>query len=207
MNFMNFINKIDFISLMFLGMLILYYTFLKTSDFLHNKTKKKLIENAEFLEKECSSLTEDKLTEDKDRVFKIEFYKTLTEKEKNFVENGFEIIDEKIDEDFKIIEKSKICSHIFFTVIILMQVLVFLTYLYEILINDKNMYIFLIILMIIIFLSFFKLQSYFSYSMDKFVENTENLRTFLYDTLSKIRNLILVGKIEKEIFDKNKVTI
>lgn len=202
MNFMNFISKIDFISLMFLGMLILYYTFLKTSDFLHNKTKKKLIENAEFLEKECSSLTEDE-----NRMLKIEFYKTLTEKEKNFVENGFEIIDEKIDEDLKIIEKSKICSHIFFTVIILMQVFVFLTYLYEILINDKNMYIFLIILMTIVFLSFFKLQSYFSYSMDKFGENTENLRTFLYDTLSKIRNLILVGKIEKEIIDKNKVTI
>lgn len=202
MNFMNFISKIDFISLMFLGMLILYYTFLKTSDFLHNKTKKKLIENAEFLEKECSSLTEDK-----NRMLKIEFYKTLTEKEKNFVENGFEIIDEKINEDLKIIEKSKICSHIFFTVIILMQVFVFLTYLYEILINDKNMYIFLIILMTIVFFSFFKLQSYFSYSMDKFGENTENLRTFLYDTLSKIRNLILVGKIEKEIIDKNKVTI
>lgn len=202
MNFMNFISKIDFISLMFLGMLILYYTFLKTSDFLHNKTKKKLIENAEFLEKECSSLTEDE-----NRMLKIEFYKTLTEKEKNFVENGFEIIDEKINEDLKIIEKSKICSHIFFTVIILIQVFVFLTYLYEILINDKNMYIFLIILMTIVFLSFFKLQSYFSYSMDKFGENTENLRTFLYDTLSKIRNLILVGKIEKEIIDKNKVTI
>ena len=89
MNFMNFINKIDFISLMFLGMLILYYTFLKTSDFLHNKTKKKLIENAEFLENECSSLTEDE-----NRMLEIEFYKTLTEKEKNFVENGFEIIDE-----------------------------------------------------------------------------------------------------------------
>lgn len=202
MNFMNFISKIDFISLMFLGMLILYYTFLKTSDFLHNKTKKKLIENAEFLEKECSSLTEDE-----NRMLKIEFYKTLTEKEKNFVENGFEIIDEKINEDLKIIEKSKICSHIFFTVIILMQVFVFLTYLYEILINDKNMYIFLIILMTIVFFSFFKLQSYFSYSMDKFGENTENLRTFLYDNLSKIRNLILVGKIEKEIIDKNKVTI
>lgn len=202
MNFMNFISKIDFISLMFLGMLILYYTFLKTSDFLHNKTKKKLIENAEFLEKECSSLTEDE-----NRILKIEFYKTLTEKEKNFVENGFEIIDEKIDEDLKIIEKSKIFSHIFFTVIILIQVFVFLTYLYEILINDKNMYIFLIILMTIVFLSFFKLQSYFSYSMDKFGENTENLRTFLYDNLSKIRNLILVGKIEKEIIDKNKVTI
>ena len=202
MNFMNFISKIDFISLMFLGMLILYYTFLKTSDFLHNKTKKKLIENAEFLEKECSSLTEDE-----NRMLKIEFYKTLTEKEKNFVENGFEIIDEKIDEDLKIIEKSKIFSHIFFTVIILIQVFVFLTYLYEILINDKNMYIFLIILMTIVFLSFFKLQSYFSYSMDKFGENTENLRTFLYDNLSKIRNLILVGKIEKEIIDKNKVTI
>lgn len=202
MNFMNFISKIDFISLMFLGMLILYYTFLKTSDFLHNKTKKKLIENAEFLEKECSSLTEDE-----NRILKIEFYKTLTEKEKNFVENGFEIIDEKIDEDLKIIEKSKIFSHIFFTVIILIQVFVFLTYLYEILINGKNMYIFLIILMTIVFLSFFKLQSYFSYSMDKFGENTENLRTFLYDNLSKIRNLILVGKIEKEIIDKNKVTI
>lgn len=199
---MNFISKIDFISLMFLGMLILYYTFLKTSDFLHNKTKKKLIENAEFLEKECSSLTEDE-----NRILKIEFYKTLTEKEKNFVENGFEIIDEKIDEDLKIIEKSKIFSHIFFTVIILIQVFVFLTYLYEILINGKNMYIFLIILMTIVFLSFFKLQSYFSYSMDKFGENTENLRTFLYDNLSKIRNLILVGKIEKEIIDKNKVTI
>lgn len=202
MNFMSFISKIDFISLMFLGMLILYYTFLKTSDFLHNKTKKKLIENAEFLEKECSSLTEDE-----NRMLEIEFYKTLTEKEKNFVENGFEIIDEKIDEDLKIIEKSKIFSHIFFTVIILIQVFVFLTYLYEILINGKNMYIFLIILMTIVFLSFFKLQSYFSYSMDKFGENTENLRTFLYDTLSKIRNLILVGKIEKEIIDKNKVTI
>ena len=202
MNFMNFISKIDFISLMFLGMLILYYTFLKTSDFLHNKTKKKLIENAEFLEKECSSLTEDE-----NRILKIEFYKTLTEKEKNFVENGFEIIDEKIDEDLKIIEKSKIFSHIFFTVIILIQVFVFLTYLYEILINGKNMYIFLIILMTIVFLSFFKLQSYFSYSMDKFGENTESLRNFLYDTLSKIRNLILVGKIEKEIIDKNKVTI
>ena len=202
MNFMNFISKIDFISLMFLGMLILYYTFLKTSDFLHNKTKKKLIENAEFLEKECSSLTEDE-----NRILKIEFYKTLTEKEKNFVENGFEIIDEKIDEDLKIIEKSKIFSHIFFTVIILIQVFVFLTYLYEILINGKNMYIFLIILMTIVFLSFFKLQSYFSYSMDNLGENTENLRTFLYDNLSKIRNLILVGKIEKEIIDKNKVTI
>lgn len=202
MNFMNFISKIDFISLMFLGMLILYYTFLKTSDFLHNKTKKKLIENAEFLEKECSSLTKDE-----NRMLEIEFYKTLTEKEKNFVENGFEIIDEKIDEDLKIIEKSKIFSHIFFTVIILIQVFVFLTYLYEILINDKNMYIFLIILMTIVFLSFFKLQSYFSYSMDKFGENTENLRTFLYDTLSKIRNLILAGKIEKEIIDENKVTI
>jgi hypothetical protein len=199
---MNFISKIDFISLMFLGMLILYYTFLKTSDFLHNKTKKKLIENAEFLEKECSSLTKDE-----NRMLEIEFYKTLTEKEKNFVENGFEIIDEKIDEDLKIIEKSKIFSHIFFTVIILIQVFVFLTYLYEILINDKNMYIFLIILMTIVFLSFFKLQSYFSYSMDKFGENTENLRTFLYDTLSKIRNLILAGKIEKEIIDENKVTI
>lgn len=198
MNFMNFISKIDFISLMFLGMLILYYTFLKTSDFLHNKTKKKLIENAEFLEKECSSLTEDE-----NRILKIEFYKTLTEKEKNFVENGFEIIDEKIDEDLKIIEKSKIFSHIFFTVIILIQVFVFLTYLYEILINDKNMYIFLIILMTIVFLSFFKLQSYFSYSMDKFGENTENLRTFLYDTLSRIRNLILAGKIEEKIIDKN----
>ena len=202
MNFMNFISKIDFISLMFLGMLILYYTFLKTSDFLHNKTKKKLIENAEFLEKECSSLTKDE-----NRMLEIEFYKTLTEKEKNFVENGFEIIDEKIDEDLKIMEKSKIFSHIFFTVIILIQVFVFLTYLYEILINDKNMYIFLIILMTIVFLSFFKLQSYFSYSMDKFGENTENLRTFLYDTLSKIRNLILAGKIEKEIIDENKVTI
>ena len=202
MNFMNFINKIDFISLMFLGMLILYYTFLKTSDFLHNKTRKKLIENADFLEKECSSLTEDE-----NRMLEIEFYKTLTEKEKNFVENGFEIIDEKINEDLKAIEKSKIFSHIFFTVIILIQVFVFLTYLYEILINDKNMYIFLIILMTIVFLSFFKLQSYFSYSMDKFGENTENLRTFLYDTLSKIRNLILAGKIEKEIIDENKVTI
>ena len=202
MNFMNFINKIDFISLMFLGMLILYYIFLKTSDFLHNKTKKKLIENAEFLEKECSSLTEDE-----NRMLEIKFYKTLTEKEKNFVENGFEIIDEKIDEDLKIIEKSKIFSHIFFTIIILIQVFVFLTYLYEILINDKNMYIFLIILMTIVFFSFFKLQSYFSYSMDKFGENTENLRTFLYDTLSKIRNLILAGKIEKEIIDENKVTI
>ena len=202
MNFMNFINKIDFISLMFLGMLILYYTFLKTSDFLHNKTRKKLIENADFLEKECSSLTEDE-----NRMLEIEFYKTLTEKEKNFVENGFEIIDEKINEDLKAIEKSKIFSHIFFTIIILIQVFVFLTYFYEILINDKNMYIFLIILMTIVFLSFFKLQSYFSYSMDKFGENTENLRTFLYDTLSKIRNLILAGKIEKEIFDKNKVTI
>lgn len=202
MNFMNFINKIDFISLMFLGMLILYYTFLKTSDFLHNKTKKKLIENAEFLENECSSLTEDE-----NRMLEIEFYKTLTEKEKNFVENGFEIIDEKINEDLKTIEKSKIFSHIFFTIIILIQVFVFLTYLYEILINNKNMYIFLIILMTIVFFSFFKLQSYFSYSMDKFGENTENLRTFLYDTLSKIRNLILAGKIEKEIFDKNKVTI
>lgn len=202
MNFMNFINKIDFISLMFLGMLILYYTFLKTSDFLHNKTKKKLIENAEFLENECSSLTEDE-----NRMLEIEFYKTLTEKEKNFVENGFEIIDEKINEDLKAIEKSKIFSHIFFTIIILIQVFVFLTYLYEILINDKNMYIFLIILMTIVFLSFFKLQSYFSYSMDKFGENTENLRTFLYDTLSKIRNLILAGKIEKEIIDENKVTI
>ena len=198
MNFMNFINKIDFISLMFLGMLILYYTFLKTSDFLHNKTKKKLIENAEFLENECSSLTEDE-----NRMLEIEFYKTLTEKEKNFVENGFEIIDEKINEDLKTIEKSKIFSHIFFTIIILIQVFVFLTYFYEILINDKNMYIFLIILMTIVFLSFFKLQSYFSYSMDKFGENTENLRTFLYDTLSKIRNLILAGKIEKEIIDKN----
>jgi hypothetical protein len=195
---MNFINKIDFISLMFLGMLILYYTFLKTSDFLHNKTKKKLIENAEFLENECSSLTEDE-----NRMLEIEFYKTLTEKEKNFVENGFEIIDEKINEDLKTIEKSKIFSHIFFTIIILIQVFVFLTYFYEILINDKNMYIFLIILMTIVFLSFFKLQSYFSYSMDKFGENTENLRTFLYDTLSKIRNLILAGKIEKEIIDKN----
>lgn len=202
MNFMNFINKIDFISLMFLGMLILYYTFLKTSDFLHNKTRKKLIENADFLEKECSSLTEDE-----NRMLEIEFYKTLTEKEKNFVENGFEIIDEKINEDLKAIEKSKIFSHIFFTIIILIQVFVFLTYLYEILINNKNMYIFLIILMTIVFFSFFKLQSYFSYSMDKFGENTENLRTFLYDTLSKIRNLILAGKIEKEIFDKNKVTI
>ena len=202
MNFMNFINKIDFISLMFLGMLILYYTFLKTSDFLHNKTKKKLIENAEFLENECSSLTEDE-----NRMLEIEFYKTLTEKEKNFVENGFEIIDEKINEDLKAIEKSKIFSHIFFTIIILIQVFVFLTYLYEILINNKNMYIFLIILMTIVFFSFFKLQSYFSYSMDKFGENTENLRTFLYDTLSKIRNLILAGKIEKEIIDKNKVTI
>ena len=202
MNFMNFINKIDFISLMFLGMLILYYIFLKTSDFLHNKTRKKLIENAEFLEKECSSLTEDE-----NRMLEIEFYKTLTEKEKNFVENGFEIIDEKINEDLKTIEKSKIFSHIFFTIIILIQVFVFLTYLYEILINNKNMYIFLIILMTIVFFSFFKLQSYFSYSMDKFGENTENLRTFLYDTLSKIRNLILAGKIEKEIFDKNKVTI
>jgi hypothetical protein len=199
---MNFINKIDFISLMFLGMLILYYTFLKTSDFLHNKTRKKLIENADFLEKECSSLTEDE-----NRMLEIEFYKTLTEKEKNFVENGFEIIDEKINEDLKAIEKSKIFSHIFFTIIILIQVFVFLTYLYEILINNKNMYIFLIILMTIVFFSFFKLQSYFSYSMDKFGENTENLRTFLYDTLSKIRNLILAGKIEKEIFDKNKVTI
>lgn len=198
MNFMNFINKIDFISLMFLGMLILYYTFLKTSDFLHNKTKKKLIENAEFLENECSSLTEDE-----NRMLEIEFYKTLTEKEKNFVENGFEIIDEKINEDLKTIEKSKIFSHIFFTIIILIQVFVFLTYLYEILINNKNMYIFLIILMTIVFFSFFKLQSYFSYSMDKFGENTENLRTFLYDTLSKIRNLILAGKIEKEIIDKN----
>lgn len=198
MNFMNFINKIDFISLMFLGMLILYYIFLKTSDFLHNKTRKKLIENADFLEKECSSLTEDE-----NRMLEIEFYKTLTEKEKNFVENGFEIIDEKINEDLKIIEKSKIFSHIFFTIIILIQVFVFLTYLYEILINDKNMYIFLIILMTIVFLSFFKLQSYFSYSMDKFGENTENLRTFLYDTLSKIRNLILAGKIEEEIIDKN----
>lgn len=198
MNFMNFINKIDFISLMFLGMLILYYTFLKTSDFLHNKTRKKLIENADFLEKECSSLTEDE-----NRMLEIEFYKTLTEKEKNFVENGFEIIDEKINEDLKAIEKSKIFSHIFFTIIILIQVFVFLTYLYEILINNKNMYIFLIILMTIVFFSFFKLQSYFSYSMDKFGENTENLRTFLYDTLSKIRNLILAGKIEKEIFDKN----
>lgn len=202
MNFMNFINKIDFISLMFLGMLILYYTFLKTSDFLHNKTKKKLIENAEFLENECSSLTEDE-----NRMLEIEFYKTLTEKEKNFVENGFEIIDEKINEDLKAIEKSKIFSHIFFTIIILIQVFVFLTYLYEILINNKNMYIFLIILMTIVFFSFFKLQSYFSYSMDKFGENTENLKTFLYDTLSKIRKLILAGKIEKEIFDKNKVTI
>lgn len=202
MNFINFINKIDFISLMFLGMLILYYTFLKTSDFLHNKTRKKLIENADFLEKECSSLTEDE-----NRMLEIEFYKTLTEKEKNFVENGFEIIDEKINEDLKAIEKSKIFSHIFFTIIILIQVFVFLTYLYEILINNKNMYIFLIILMTIVFFSFFKLQSYFSYSMDKFGENTENLRTFLYDTLSKIRNLILAGKIEKEIFDKNKVTI
>ena len=202
MNFMNFINKIDFISLMFLGMLILYYTFLKTSDFLHNKTRKKLIENADFLEKECSSLTEDE-----NRMLEIEFYKTLTEKEKNFVENGFEIIDEKINEDLKAIEKSKIFSHIFFTIIILIQVFVFLTYLYEILINNKNMYIFLIILMTIVFFSFFKLQSYFSYSMDKFGENTENLRTFLYDTLSKIRNLILAGKIEKEIFDNNKVTI
>lgn len=202
MNFMNFINKIDFISLMFLGMLILYYIFLKTSDFLHNKTKKKLIENAEFLENECSSLTEDE-----NRMLEIEFYKTLTEKEKNFVENGFEIIDEKINEDLKTIEKSKIFSHIFFTIIILIQVFVFLTYLYEILINDKNMYIFLIVLMTIVFLSFFKLQSYFSYSMDKFGENTENLRTFLYDTLSKIRNLILAGKIEKEIIDENKVTI
>lgn len=202
MNFMNFINKIDFISLMFLGMLILYYIFLKTSDFLHNKTRKKLIENADFLEKECSSLTEDE-----NRMLEIEFYKTLTEKEKNFVENGFEIIDEKINEDLKTIEKSKIFSHIFFTIIILIQVFVFLTYFYEILINDKNMYIFLIILMTIVFLSFFKLQSYFSYSMDKFGENTENLRTFLYDTLSKIRNLILAGKIEKEIIDENKVTI
>lgn len=198
MNFMNFINKIDFISLMFLGMLILYYTFLKTSDFLHNKTRKKLIENADFLEKECSSLTEDE-----NRMLEIEFYKTLTEKEKNFVENGFEIIDEKINEDLKAIEKSKIFSHIFFTIIILIQVFVFLTYLYEILINNKNMYIFLIILMTIVFFSFFKLQSYFSYSMDKFGENTENLRTFLYDTLSKIRNLILAGKIEEEIIDKN----
>lgn len=202
MNFLNFIKQIDFISLMFLGMLLLYYIFLKTSDFLHIKTKNKLIENADFFDKECSSLTNDK-----NRMLEIEFYKTLTEKEKNFVENGFEIIDEKIDEDLKIIEKSKICSHIFFTVIILMQVFVFLTYLYEIFINDKNMYIFLIILMTIVFLSFFKLQSYFSYSMDKFGENTENLRTFLYDNLSKIRNLILVGKIEKEIIDKNKVTI
>lgn len=198
MSFLNFIKQIDFISLMFLGMLILYYIFLKTSDFLHNKTRKKLIENADFLEKECSSLTEDE-----NRMLEIEFYKTLTEKEKNFVENGFEIIDEKINEDLKIIEKSKIFSHIFFTIIILIQVFVFLTYLYEILINDKNMYIFLIILMTIVFLSFFKLQSYFSYSMDKFGENTENLRTFLYDTLSKIRNLILAGKIEEEIIDKN----
>ena len=198
MNFMNFINKIDFISLMFLGMLILYYIFLKTSDFLHNKTRKKLIENADFLEKECSSLTEDE-----NRMLEIEFYKTLTEKEKNFVENGFEIIDEKINEDLKTIEKSKIFSHIFFTIIILIQVFVFLTYFYEILINDKNMYIFLIILMTIVFLSFFKLQSYFSYSMDKFEENTESLRNFLYDTLSRIRNLILAGKIEEEIIDKN----
>lgn len=195
---MNFIKQIDFISLMFLGMLILYYTFLKTSDFLHIKTKNKLIENADFFEKECSSLTKDK-----DRVLKIEFYKTLTEKEKNFVENGFEIIDEKIDEDFKMIEKSKVYSHIFFTVIILAQVFVFLTYLYEILINNKKMYIFLIILMVIVFLSFFKLHSYFIYSMDKFEENTESLRNFLYDTLSRIRNLILAGKIEEEIIDKN----
>lgn len=195
---MNFIKQIDFISLMFLGMLILYYTFLKTSDFLHIKTKNKLIENADFFEKECSSLTKDK-----DRVLKIEFYKTLTEKEKNFVENGFEIIDEKIDEDFKMIEKSKVYSHIFFTVIILAQVFVFLTYLYEILINNKKMYIFLIILMVIVFLSFFKLHSYFIYSMDKFEENTESLRNFLYDTLSRIRNLILAGKIEEKIIDKN----
>lgn len=198
MDFMNFIKQIDFISLMFLGMLLLYYIFLKTSDFLHIKARNKLIENADFFEKECSSLTKDK-----DRVLKIEFYKTLTEKEKNFVENGFEIIDEKIDEDFKIIEKSKVCSHIFFTVIILAQVFVFLTYLYEILINNKKMYIFLIILMVIVFLSFFKLHSYFIYSMDKFEENTESLRNFLYDTLSRIRNLILAGKIEEEIIDKN----
>ena len=198
MDFMNFIKQIDFISLMFLGMLLLYYIFLKTSDFLHIKTRNKLIANADFFEKECSSLTEDK-----NRVLKIEFYKTLTEKEKNFVENGFEIIDEKIDEDFKIIEKSKVCSHIFFTVIILAQVFVFLTYLYEILINNKKMYIFLIILMVIVFLSFFKLHSYFIYSMDKFEENTESLRNFLYDTLSRIRNLILAGKIEEEIIDKN----
>ena len=200
MNFMDFIKQIDFISLMFLGMLLLYYIFLKTSDFLHIKTKNKLIENADFFDKECSSLTNDK-----NRMLEIEFYKTLTEKEKNFVENGFEIIDEKINEDFKIIEKSKVCSHIFFTFIILIQPFVFLIYLYEILINYKNMYIFLIILMAILLFSFFKLHSYFIYSMDKFGENTENLRNFLYDTLSKIRNLILVGKIEKEIIDKNKV--
>lgn len=200
MSFLNFIKQIDFISLMFLGMLLLYYIFLKTSDFLHIKTKNKLIENADFFDKECSSLTNDK-----NRMLEIEFYKTLTEKEKNFVENGFEIIDEKINEDFKIIEKSKVCSHIFFTFIILIQAFVFLTYIYEILINDKKMYIFLIILMVIIFFSFFKLHSYFIYSMDKFGENTESLRNFLYDTLSKIRNLILVGKIEEEIIDKNKV--
>ena len=57
--------------------------------------------------------------------------------------------------------------------------------------------------MVRVLLSFFKLHSYFIYSMDKFEENTESLRNFLYDTLSRIRNLILAGKIEEEIIDKN----